>query len=275
MHEKPLDTEKAYLVKHTTQTVRAQIDKIYHEIDMHTLEEQQTSGIQLNDVAKVRLSCHRALYVDDYHRNRETGAFIVIDSLTNNTVAAGMIALEGTGQNIGDMMKELHAESAMEPKTFVSPSERMERFGQKGATVWLHGVPGSGRWTLAYALERRLFDEGRTATVVIPVGEDLRSMISAAKAVTDAGLINICAFPSPTAKDREALTKRIGEDRVVQVYVNTDMALCKERRPDADFSSFEPPENPDLTIALHEVSIDKAVEIIVQALEERGQFEGE
>ena len=273
MHEKPLDTEKAYLVKHTTQTVRAQIDKIYHEIDMHSLEAKPTDGLKLNDIAKVRLSCHRALYVDDYHRNRETGAFIVIDSLTNNTVAAGMISLEGADQNIGDVMKELHAESAMEPKTFVSPTERMERFGQKGATVWLHGVPGSGRWTLAYALERRLFDEGRTATVVIPVGENLRSMISAAKAVTDAGLINICAFPSPTAKDREELAKRIGEDRVIQVYVNTDMELCKERRPDADFSSFEPPENPDITIALDQVRIDKAVEIIIKALKTRGQFE--
>jgi bifunctional enzyme CysN/CysC len=275
MHERPLDTEKAYLVKHTTHTVRAQIDKIYHEIDMHTLEEKPTDGIDLNDVAKVRLSCHRALYVDDYQRNRETGAFIVIDSLTNNTVAAGMISLEGADQDIGDVMKELHAESAMQPKTFVSPTERMERFGQKGATVWLHGIPGSGRWTLAYALERKLFDEGRTATVVIPVGEDLRSMISAAKAVTDAGLINICAFPSPTRKDRDQLTARIGEDRVVQVYVNTDEALCRERRPDADISNFEPPEDPDLTIALDKVRIDKAVEIIMDALEERGQFEDE
>lgn len=100
-------------------------------------------------------------------------------------------------------------------------------------------------------------------------------MISAAKAVTDAGLINICAFPSPTAKDREELTKRIGEDRVVQVYVNTDLDLCRERRPDADFSSFEPPEDPDVTIALDQVRIDKAVAIIIEALKARGQFEDE
>jgi bifunctional enzyme CysN/CysC len=186
-----------------------------------------------------------------------------------------MIALEGADQNIADVMKELHAESAMEPKTFVSPNERMERFGQRGATVWLTGLPGSGRWTLAYALERKLFDDGRTATVVIPVGEDLRSMISAAKAVTDAGLINICAFPSPTRKDRDELTARIGEDRVIQVYVNTDVALCKERRPDADFSSFEPPADPDLTVALDQMRIDKAVEIIMEALKKRGQFEPE
>jgi bifunctional enzyme CysN/CysC len=241
MHERPLDTEKAYLVKHTTQTVRAQIDKIYFEVDMDTLEEKQSDGVELNDIAKVRLSCHRALYVDDY--------------------------------NIAEVMKELHAESAMEPKTFVSPNERMERFGQRGATIWLTGLAGSGRWTLAYALERKLFDEGRTATVVSPVGEDLRSMISAAKAVTDAGLINICAFPSPTRKDRDELTARIGEDRVIQVYVNTDEALCRERRPDVDTSNFEPPEDPDITVALDQMRIDKAVELIMQALRERGQFE--
>ena len=275
MHEKPLDTEKAYLVKHTTQTVRAQIDKIYYEVDMDTLQRKPCDGLRLNDIAKVRLSCHRALYVDDYQKNRETGAFIVIDSLSNNTVAAGMIALESAEQNLADIMKELHAESAMEPKTFVSPSERMERFGQRGATVWLTGLPGSGRWTLAYALERKLFDLGRTATVVSPVGEDLRSMISAAKAITDAGLINICAFPSPRRNDRALLVERIGKDRVVQVYVNTDEALCRERRPDADFIGFEPPDDPDITVALDEIRIDKAVEIILEALEKRAQFEAQ
>jgi bifunctional enzyme CysN/CysC len=273
MHEKPLDLEKAYLIKHTTQTVRAQIDKIYHEIDMDTLQEKPSDGLRLNDIARVRLSCHRALYVDDYQRNRETGAFIVIDSLTNNTVGAGMITLPSSDQNLADVMRELHAESAMEPKTFVSPSERMERFGQRGATVWLTGLPGSGRWTLAYALERRLFDLGRTATVVSPVGEDLRSMISAAKAVTDAGLINICAFPSPTRHDRALLVERIGKDRVVQVYVNTDQSLCRERRPDADFSSFEPPDDPDVEVALDKMRIDKAIDIILEALEKRGQFD--
>jgi bifunctional enzyme CysN/CysC len=273
MNERPLDTEKAYLIKHTTQTVRAQIDKIHFEVDMDTLEEKPADTIELNAIAKVRLSCHRALYVDDYQKNRETGSFIVIDTLTNNTVAAGMIVHEGGGQNIDEVMKELHAESAMEPKTFVSPNERMERFGQRGATIWLTGLPGSGRWTLAYALERKLFDEGRTATVVSPVGEDLRSMISAAKAVTDAGLINICAFPSPTRTDRDKLKERIGEDRVIQVYVNTDEALCKERRPDVDTSNFEPPENPDITVALDQMRIDKAVEIILEALEKREQFE--
>ena len=98
-------------------------------------------------------------------------------------------------------------------------------------------------------------------------------MISAAKAATDAGLITICAFPSPRRDDRTQLKTRIGEDRVVQVYVNTDETLCRERRPDADFGNFEEPEDPDITVALDQLRIDEAVDEILTALEKRGQFD--
>src|SRR5690606_7551566 len=121
-----------------------------------------------------------------------TGAFIVVDTLTNNTVAAGMILDGGDAQqSLASVLSELSAGSAIEPMSQVSPKEREERMGQKGMTVWLVGLPGSGRWALAYALERKLFDLGRTATVVDPRGEDLRSMISAAKAASDAGLVTV------------------------------------------------------------------------------------
>ncbi|MEM7606101.1 MAG: adenylyl-sulfate kinase, partial [Myxococcota bacterium] len=146
-----------------------------------------------------------------------------------------------------------------------------ERMGQRGATIWLTGLPGSGRWPLAYALERRLFDLGRTATVVDPTGEDLRSMISAAKAATDAGLVCICAFPSYQKDERDQLRARIGEDRVMQVYVNTDIELCRKRRPDANFEGFETPQNPDLTVALDSMRIDAAVKFIVEELGKRSE----
>jgi bifunctional enzyme CysN/CysC len=274
MHEKPLDPEKSYLLKQTTQMVRAQFAKIDARIDMKTLADEETHTLGLNDVARVRLQLHRAIYFDDYSLNRETGSFILIDSLTNATVAAGMIR-GGVRRESGSLdatLRELRAGSGMEPKSEVSPAERLERMGQKGATVWLVGLPGSGRWTLAYALERRLFDQGRSATVIDPSGEDLRSMVSAARACTDAGLVTICAFPSPARSSREQLRARIGEERVVMVYVNTDPSLCRERRPNASFDDFEPPTHPDVTVALDRVSVEDAVEFIVQALENRGQF---
>jgi bifunctional enzyme CysN/CysC len=273
MAEQPLDPQKTYIAKHTTQTVRVQLDRIHWKIDMDTLEEMPAEALELNDLGKVTVTGHRAFYYDAYPRNRATGAFILVDSLTNNTVAAGMIIGDDrTEQNLDAALKELRAGSALTPKTQVSPRERLERMGQRGATVWLAGLPGSGRWTLAYALERRLFDLGRTATVVDPTDEDLRSAISAAKACTDAGLVTICAFPSFKRADRQQVRERLGADRFVEVYVNTDPALCRERRPDASFEGFEPPEAPEVTLALDRSAIDEAVELIVADLTKRGQF---
>ncbi len=272
MSETPLDLQKSYLIKHTTQAVRAQVTKIHWAKNMDTLEEEPATTLELNDVAKVNMDCHRAIFFDDYGQNRATGAFILIDSLTNATVASGMIVGPETHQDLDDALKELRAGSGLQPKTQVSPKERLEKMGQRGATIWLTGLPGSGRWSLAYALERRLFDLGRTATVVDPTNEDLRSIISAAKACTDAGLVTICAFPSYHKEDRDNLRERLGDDRVIQVYVNTDEKLCRERRPDADFSGFEAPQNPDLVVALDQVRLDKAIEFIVEALEKRGQL---
>ncbi len=273
MHEKPLDPQKSYLLKHTTQHVRAQLERIHFKKDMKTLEDVATPALELNDVAKVTVTCHRPVYFDPYKQNRSTGSFILIDSLTNATVAAGMIVGdERATKDLEATMKELRAGSGLAAKTQVSPTERKERMGQQGATVWLTGLPGSGRWPLAYALERRLFDLGRAATVIDPTDEDLRSMISAAKACTDAGLVTVCAFPSAAQTTRDQLRDRIGKERLLLVYVNTAEALCRERRPDADFTGFEPPLYPDLTLALDKTSIDDAVETVIGMLEDRGEL---
>ena len=273
MSEDPADLEKTYLLKHTSRTVRAQLDHIEWKKDMDTLEEVPATGLALNDIARVHVSCQRALYCDGYEQNRSTGAFIVIDSLTNDTVAAGMIIEESEhSQDLEHVLGELRAGSALTPKTQVSGRERAHRMGQRGATIWLTGLPGSGRWTLAYMLERRLFDQGRAATVVDPTGEDLRSMISAAKACTEAGLVTICAFPSYGKQDRAKLRERVGGERVMQVYVNTDPALCRERRPNADFEGFEPPDRPELVVALDKVRVKDAAKMILEALDDRGQF---
>ncbi len=274
MNETPLDPAKTYILKHTTQSVRVQVDGVQWRKDMDTLEEEDAARLELNDIGLLKLSCHRALFYDPYQQNRSTGAFILIDSLTNDTVAAGMVAGGESltkGASVEDALKEARAGSGLAPKTQVSPNERRERMGQRGAVLWLVGLPGSGRWSLAYALERRLFDQGRTATVVDPTGEDLRSMISAAKACADAGLVCICAFPSYGIEDRAKLRERIGNDRLFEVYVNTDPALCRERRPDVEVE-LEPPRHPDLTVALDSVHVEDAVDLIIAELEKRHQF---
>ncbi|MDD9942186.1 MAG: sulfate adenylyltransferase subunit CysN [Myxococcales bacterium] len=273
MHERPLDPDKSYLIKHTTQMIRAQVDTIHAKVDLTTLQEHPADTLHLNDIAKVRLTCHRALYFDDYGRNRETGAFVLVDSLTNGTVAAGMIRSEKAAQSLDDVMREVRAGSAMQPKTQVSSRERRERLGQVGATVWLTGLPGSGRWALAYALERKLFDDGRTAHVVDPFREDLDSVISAARACTNAGLITICAFTSFKRSEREQVRERVGAERFFEVFVDTDPHVCLERRPQASLSGFEPPEASSVRVELNEMRLDPAVHAVVAALADAGQFE--
>jgi sulfate adenylyltransferase large subunit len=99
MHERPLEAGKTYLLKHTTQTVRAAITRVDWRKDMDTLEESPTTTLGLNDIGRVSITAHRPLFFDPYDANRETGSFILIDSISNNTVAAGMIIGEAKGPN--------------------------------------------------------------------------------------------------------------------------------------------------------------------------------
>ena len=176
-------------------------------------------------------------------------------------------------QSIEDVMKELRAGSGLKPATQVSPRERRERFGQSGTTLWLTGLPGSGRWSLAYALERKLFDLSRTAHVVTPFAETLDSITSAAHACTYAGLITICAFPSYKLADRARVRDALGADKFLEVFVDTDVALCRERRPDASFEGFEPPATAELTVHLDKVRMHEAIDAIVDLLGKHGQFD--
>ncbi|MEO0811784.1 MAG: adenylyl-sulfate kinase, partial [Myxococcota bacterium] len=255
------------------QTIRAQIGSIAWKRDMDTLEEVKTPTLELNDIGRVTVNGHRALYYDSYRTNRTSGAFVVIDSLTNNTVGAGMIIDDAASSNIDDALREIRAGYGLKPRTQVSPKERRERLGQHGAVVWVVGLPGSGRWALSFALERRLFDLGRTATVLNPVDETLETTASAAKACADAGLVTVCAYSAYSRKERETVRNRVGADRFFEVYVNTEEELCRERRPDANLDGFEAPVRPDVTVALNQLRFEEALESIVDALAARGRFE--
>ncbi len=273
MHERGLDRDKTYVLKHTTQSVRVQIDTVHYAVDPDSLEEKSSDTLQLNDIGSVSLTCHRPIYYDAYTRNRATGSFILIDSLDNSTVAAGMIQAgsnTATSQDLDAVLREVRAGSGLELKSQVSVRERRERMGQRGVTVWLTGLPGSGRWALAYALERRLFDLEHTAHVIVPSYENLEAITTAAKACTDAGLIAICAFPSYQRAEREEVRQRIGTSQLFEVFVDTDPALCRERRPNASTDTFETPQNPALTVALDRMRVPEAVRLIVDTLINEG-----
>jgi hypothetical protein len=185
MNERALDREKSYLLKHTTLMTRAEITEVLGHTDLETLAEVKAEGLGLNDIGRVRVRTHRPLYFDGYATNRETGAFILIDSISNNTVGAGMIlsaaaakSLRGTEESRGSQ---------------VSSRERRERLGQAGAVVWVHGADEGRARALAYAIERRLFDEGRVAAVVPVQSLAAEAVGPVAQRLAEAGVIAICA----------------------------------------------------------------------------------
>ena len=273
LHERPLDPEKSYFLKHTSQNIRMQVTTVHSKTDLVSLQRVPAETLELNEIGLLSITTHRPIYYDAYAQNRVTGAFIIVDSLSNATVGAGMIMPDEGDQDVDDILREGRAGSGLENKTQVSPRERRERLGQSGVTVWLSGLPGSGKVTLAYVLERKLFDLGHSAHVLAPEGDPLSAIAVASKGLTDAGLITICALPSKTRAERAAVREHVGPARFAEVFVDTDPALCRERRPDADFAGFEAPDAADLTVSLDQSRVERAVDKIIELLAQRGQVD--
>jgi bifunctional enzyme CysN/CysC/sulfate adenylyltransferase subunit 1 len=168
MHERPLDRGKSYLLKHTTQTTRAEVAEVRWSLDLETVEERPAESLALNDIGRVTIQSHKPLFVDPYTESRATGAFILVDSLTNDTVAAGMITgVAGAGSR--------------REGTQVSAAERKERIGHAALAVVLEG----GTRDLACAVERILFDQG----ILAAVADDAKT----ADALVAAGIVVVTA----------------------------------------------------------------------------------
>ncbi len=262
LSERPLDRQKSYLLKHTTQLVRAEIEDVAFTVDLETLKQSDAARLELNDIGRVTISCRRPLYFDPYKDNRVTGAFILVDSLSNNTVAAGMILpdaplkeeTDGTGP------------TSFRPRSQVSPDERSERLGQKGATVWLTGLPASGKTAIAFALERPFVRSKAPGLRDRPgrrlvAGRAPRRLSPAqtpelARRSTDAGIIPIFAYASPLIADRLAIRDAVGPERFVEIYVKTSLETRKKRDqrgaygPGHPQPSEEAPKSPDLVVSL-------------------------
>ncbi len=273
LHERPLDTQKSYFIKHTTQTIRMQIQKVHSKVELGTLESVPAETLQLNEIGKLSITCHRPIYYDAYADNRATGSFVIVDSLSNATVGAGMILRDEVEQDFDAAMREARVGSSLDACTQVSPRERRECLGQMGVTVWLTGLPGAGKLAIAYMLERKLFDLGHPAYVLAPEGDPLPAIAVAAKGLTDAGIITLCALPTKARAERALVRTRVGRERFFEVFVDTAPALCRERTPQASFDDFEAPDAPDLTVSMNDSHGERAVDSIIALLAKRGLFD--
>jgi len=204
MNHKALEPGRPYLIKHTTQQVGATVAAVRHRVNINTLEHEPAEVLGFNEIGAVLVETKRPLFFDAYDENRATGAFILIDPLTNETVAGGMITGRAAGESA--LGKELPA--AVEFGTSrVTPAERYIRAGHRPVAVWLVGED-----ELAYSLERKLFDRG--CLVQVLAGERLAEVAAAS---TDAGLISVCAAAEDNSGSREALKHAVGSDRFLAV----------------------------------------------------------
>ena len=265
---------------------------IHHRIDMASLDHAPADHVELNDIARCGLTADRELLFDPYELNPTTGSFILIDPMSNVTVAAGMI--EGASSAWD---RQPSAELTQQPSE-ISPEERAARFGQRPATVVLTGMTGAGKSTVARGLERRLFDRGRT--VLRLDGENLRTGISRdleftaadrsenlrraaeiAKLANDQGFITVVAVQAPAASVRGRIRDLVGADRYIEVFLDASEEIRRARDPHGLYlaaddgriahlpgvtAGYDRPTDPDLHLDTGEQTVEACIEAILDLL---------
>ena len=245
MDEKPMDSYTQFYIKHNTHSTKARIDKIKYKVDVNTLEKSVVDHFELNEIGRVTLTSTKPLLFDPYKKNRQTGSFILIDTITHNTVAVGMILDKMSSDKLSRRITNKQKEHIVKSGSLISTEEREKRYDQKAQTIWITGLHGSGKNELAYSLEKELFDIGKTVIVLdgksvrsglsneldyspTDRAEHLRGVAHIAKLLNDQGIIVICSFISPKESIRQQVKEIIGEDKFRLVYLDADVEYCRK-----------------------------------------------
>lgn len=249
MDQEEMDISTQFFLKHTTNTTRARIDMIRYKVDVNTLEKSQVESLSLNEIGRAVLTTAKPLFFDPYSKNKNTGSFVLINPVTNNTVAVGMILDKMNVDELPTRITEIDKEKINNGIGLIENAAYIKQYNQKGHTIWITGLHGSGKNALAYSLEKQLFGLG--AIVVTLDGSTIRSGLSReldfspadraehlrrvahiAKILNDQGVIAICSFISPSQDIRKQCAQIIGEERFHLLHMETDIELCKKNKPE-------------------------------------------
>ncbi|MGW6422292.1 adenylyl-sulfate kinase [Nocardia sp. NPDC055053] len=245
-----------YLVRTAAQTSPAEVTAIEYQLDVNTLHRvEDVDALSLNDIARVRLRSRQPLLFDPYRENRRTGSFILIDPVTDQTVAAGMVTGRDTGVHAAPATVVWH-------RSAVTREDRTH----SGATIWLTGLSGSGKSTIAVEVERQLVAAGRAAYLLdgdnlrhgLNAGlgfspadrdENVRRVAEVAALFADSGAVAIVSVISPFAEQR-ARARTTHAERMLpfhEVFVDTPLPECERRDPKGLYAKARAGELPGFT----------------------------
>jgi bifunctional enzyme CysN/CysC len=291
MAEEPMLRGRSYVMRAGTNTVAATISPLKYKLDIDSLEHLAADELELNEIGVCELELDRAIAFDPYSVNRDMGGFVLIDRITNHTLAAGMLNFElRRSQNVHwqQIAIDKHAHARLKQ--------------QRPCVLWLTGLSGAGKSTIANVLERKLHALGRHTYLLdgdnIRKGlnkdlgfsdadrvENIRRVAEVARLMVDAGLIVITSFISPFESERRMARGLLGADEFIEVFVDAPLAVAEARDPKHLYerarrgeiknftgidSPYEPPESPELRIDTTAMSPEEAGDAVLEELRRRG-----
>lgn len=304
MNEEPLNPKGAYILQHTTHQVRAFINEINYRIDVDTLHRESVKTLQLNEIGRVKITTTQPLFFDAYQLNRNTGSFILIDPVTNATMAAGMIRRRA--RELDEVITQPAARktstNVVWESSQITREMRERQKGHNAAVLWFTGLSGSGKSTVARLLEKRLFEMGGHTFYLdgdnVRHGlngdlgfsdadrkENIRRVAEVARLAFEHGNLVLCTFISPFEADRAFARSLLPESRFLEVYVKCDLEVVKRRDPKGLYakalrgeikeftgisSPYEEPTQPEILVETDVQSTEEIVNQIIEDLVRRG-----
>jgi bifunctional enzyme CysN/CysC len=287
MHEEPGLIGRAFEIKLANQWASASITTLKYRIDVNTQTHESCKQLVLNDIVVANLAINKPLVCTNYADSSVLGGFILVDKFTHATVAAGMIR-----------HSLRRAQNVHQQALSITRKDRERQNGHTGKVIWFTGLSGSGKSTIANALEKVLYAQGKRTYILdgdnVRQGlnkdlgftnadrvENIRRIAEVSKLMLDAGLIVITAFISPFRAERLMARELIGEDNFIEVFVDTPLEVCEQRDPKGLYrkarsgklpnmtginSPYEKPENPEYLITDKDKDITTIVNDLVNLI---------
>jgi bifunctional enzyme CysN/CysC len=284
---------RSYLLKAGAQMVGAMVTELKYRLDLNTLKHLAAKELHRNQVAFVNIGTVEPINFDSYKENSVTGGFMLIERHSNATVAAGMIRF-GLRRAANTYFQSFE----------ITKTARARLNEQKPVLLWLTGLSGAGKSTIANNLERKLHALGKRTFVLdgdnVRHGlnrdlgfteadrvENIRRVAEVAKLFVDAGLITMVAFISPFRAEREMARELVGPDEFVEIFVDTPLEICEQRDPKGLYrkarrgelrnftgldSPYERPESPELILDARSERAEDLADHVIAFLQQRGML---